>query len=106
MGTRCTIGVANTIREQERIENTIERKEKICGQADTIKKLQAELEAYRWIPVGERLPEQGDDVEFLNADNKKIVGWNDYQAKWGSINMRCRGLYTHWRLLTLPETKP
>ena len=70
-----------------------------------IKELEAELaalrEANRWIPVSERLPENGQEILALGR-SKTVDNWLFYQAVEGVFRME----YTHWRPLPEPPEQP
>jgi len=61
-----------------------------------------------WIPVTERLPEDGSDVlaYLKNADNSRIAAANYYKGTWqdcvmGRLYLTEEGFVTHW--MPLPE---
>jgi len=70
-----------------------------------IKELEAELaalrEANRWIPVSERLPENGQEILALGR-NKTVDSWLYYPAVEGVFRLE----YTHWRPLPEPPEQP
>ncbi len=79
-------------------QNKVQQKE--------IKQLQAELDFHRWVPVAERLPEDGRSI--LLYCNKLITTgyWDDGQWQiYGSKSPReyYQKDITHWRLIILPE---
>ena len=67
-----------------------------------------ELSKPKWIPVTERLPEDGSDVlAYLKyADNSRIAAANYYKGTWqdcvmGRLYLTEEGFVTHW--MPLPE---
>ena len=67
-----------------------------------------ELSKPRWIPVTDRLPEDGSDVlAYLKyADNSRIAAANYYKGTWqdclmGRLYLTEEGFVTHW--MPLPE---
>ena len=65
---------------------------RICAIA-TITKLEAELAAYRWIPVGERLPEDTRNVLVTDDVTAWVTWWSINTEKWISVGRR---IVTHW----------
>ena len=67
-----------------------------------------ELSKPKWIPVTDRLPEDGSDVlAYLKyADNSRIAAANYYKGTWqdcimGRLYLTEEGFVTHW--MPLPE---
>jgi cell division protein FtsB len=61
-------------------------------------------EAGRWIPVGEKLPEQLAKV--LTTDGEWIsIAWVDPREGWQHID-ECNHAVTHWMPLPAPEAQP
>lgn len=56
----------------------------------------AKLAQHRWIPVSERLPEDGQYI--LLANNYKVIGTN-----WYENTLRRFDGYTYWMPIILPE---
>lgn len=63
-----------------------------------------------WVPVTERLPEDGSDVlAYLKyADNSRIAATNYYKGTWqdcvmGRLYLTEEGFVTHW--MPLPSTE-
>ena len=70
-----------------------------------VEALKAQLEAQRWIPVGERLPEIEDDV--LVFDGTVNIGSFDSDGRWYDFEMMSISGVTHWRPLPAPpEVSP
>ena len=63
--------------------------------------LKAELTAYRWIPVGERLPEDDSPVLLWLDSGNVIQGIPsaDLYSREGKLSR----YITHWKPITLPE---
>ncbi len=64
-----------------------------------IKQLEAELEQYRWIPVGERLPEEptnpdGVQIELFALDGNIRTMWLFRCENWKESILQMG--YTHW----------
>ena len=80
------------------------------NQRKTIAALEAELAAYRWIPVGERLPEKPGC--YLAGDKDKVgeAYFNVYGRTWNFMGTKCEFSFlkdrfpTHWMPIPpLPE---
>ena len=91
---------ANLFKQINQMENCI-----MDEAADTIE----ELSKPKWIPVTDRLPEDGSDVlAYLKyADNRRIAAANYYKGTWqdcimGRLYLTEEGFVTHWRPLPEP----
>ena len=69
---------------------------------------ESEVTKHGWIPVTQRLPEDGSDVlAYLKcADNSRIAAANYYKGTWqdcimGRLYLTEEGFVTHW--MPLPE---
>lgn len=65
-----------------------------------IAELEAELEKHRWVPVSERLPEDGDRVLVFHSDWGINFGWCK-SPQW-STEFLVETIPTHWRYITPP----
>lgn len=50
-------------------------------------------EQLRWIPISERLPENGEDVAALSKHDNSINRWHYFPG----LEMYFTGHYSHWR---------
>ena len=66
-------------------------------------KLKAELEAHRWIPVEERLPEGPGYYQVLRRDNRFPSTREFYPGEHGGPQWISKDVITHWKPITLPE---
>lgn len=68
----------------------------------------AELEAAaRWVPVGERLPNQWDVVQVWSVELHVSSAWLDDQPEWVDRAGLLDAAPTHWRPLPAgPEVQP
>lgn len=75
-----------------RLREVLPKVEALCARL-------AELEAVaRWIPVTERMPQEGSTVlVWGTACDAALVGWHT-RGKWSAHGGKC-GLVTHWRPL-------
>jgi len=70
------------------------------------KRLEAELERHRWIPVGERLPEVKQEVLAFDGliirQAEMLIDGRFYSE----INQAELYVITHWKPIILPKEKP
>lgn len=73
---------------------------KILQLQSTIDQLQTELDEYRWIPVSERLPEEGGlYYTFVRYTSMPLaVMFHSKDKRWNRPNK-----VTHWKPIILPE---
>lgn len=85
---------------------------------DALEKAEAQLAAYRWIPVTERLPDvEADEVLLTDGESCYTGFWREDAKAWDNVNqgwVRCgtnEGGYpiaptiTHWMPLPEPPKK-
>ncbi len=76
--------------------------------SDYVDKLEAQLAAHRWIPIGDGLPKSrsNNSSEWVYISNGKdcFHAWYDYDnAEWCfNRNLRHENI-THWKPITLPK---
>lgn len=73
------------------------------GEAEGMKQLQAALDAHRWIPVEERLPEKNGRYMIVIANRYVCVSGFalERQPKGFVVGPACK--ITHWKPIILPE---
>lgn len=54
--------------------------------------------ADEWIPVAERLPEEGEQVQLFSIYRHQHIGWLDSEGRWESERGTILGI-THWQPL-------
>ena len=66
--------------------------------------LRAELEQYRWIPVGERLPKKNGRYLVLHEDTGPKVCHKGHSAVINAYDFDCQIRYaTHWKPIIPPK---
>lgn len=73
---------------------------------EQIKKLEAQLEQHRWIPVTERLPENIADVFILTAEGSGGVGTygeDENGYRWERLDYSINLNITHWKPIKYPK---